>query len=480
MHQILWLLYIAITFISYFKKAKVIPIFKKGNPKLVENYRPISILPVFSKILEKIVHKRLYFYCNRMNIFSNCQFGFRKSHSTSHACTLLTSKITSSFNSKQKTLGIFLDLSKAFDTIDHSILISKLYHYGVRGIPLKWFKSYLFDRKQQVQLNDIFSTNIHTITTGVPQGSILGPLLFSLYVNNFPKCLNHSSAIMFADDTSVFISNSNLTTMYQRANEDLNSIYNWLSANKLSINFTKTKYVMFRTLRSKPPPSNLSLSVHGKKIERVSEINFLGITYNENLSWKKHMLKILGKIRSSYGAIRKIRSYLTNKHLHILYYSMIYSHINYCLTTWFHGNKVIANKIQRVCNKFYNMFDRHIPSKKTTKTHKALVTSSNTKFLTLDQCLIKNSALFMYNYHKNSLPKIFRNFFLTAKSKNVVTRSNSKIIPVSCTFTVSKQSVKFWGPRVWNQLPTNAKQSKTVQSFLQNIQPYLVQNKIKL
>ena len=159
---------------------------------------------------------------------------------------------------------------------------------------------------------------------------------------------------------------------------------------------------------------------------------------------------------------------------------MIYNHINYCLTTWFHGNKVIANKIQKVCNKFNSMFDRHIPSKKTTKTHKALVTSNNTKFLTLDQCLIKNRALFMYNYHKKSLPKIFRNFFFTAKSKNVVTRSNSKIIPVSCTFAVSKQSVKFWGPRIWNQLPTNAKKSKNVQSFLQNIQPYLVQNKIKL
>ena len=174
------------------------------------------------------------------------------------------------------------------------------------------------------------------------------------------------------------------------------------------------------------------------------------------------MLKILGKIRSSYGAIRKIRSSLTNKHLHILYYSMIYSHINYCLTTWFHGNKVIANKIQKVCNKFNNMFDRQIPSKKTTKAHKALVTSTNAKFLTLNQSLIKNSALFMYNYLKNSLPKIFRNFFFTAnaKSKNVVSRSNSKIIPVSCTFTASKLSVKFWGPRVWNQLPTNAKKSK--------------------
>ena len=144
---------------------------------------------------------------------------------------------------------------------------------------------------------------------------------------------------------------------------------------------------------------------------------------------------------------------------------MIYRHINFCLTVWFHGNKVIANKIQKVCNKFNNMLDRHIPSKKTTKTHKALETSNNSKFLTLDQCLIKNSALFMYHYHKNSLPKIFCNFFFTAKNKIVVTRSNSKIIPVSCTFTISKQSVKFWGPKVWNQLPTNVK-SKTLQSFL--------------
>ena len=150
--------------------------------------------------------------------------------------------------------------------------------------------------------------------------------------------------------------------MYQRANDVLNNIYNWLGANKLSLNFIKTKHVLFRTLHSKPPPPHLSLRVNGKNIKRVCEVNFLGITYNENLSWKKHMLKILGRIRSGYGAIRKIRSYLTNKHIHILYYSMIHSNINYCLTTWFHGNKVIANKIQKICDKFNKML--YVPQNK--------------------------------------------------------------------------------------------------------------------
>ena len=139
-----------------------------------------------------------------MNTFSNCKFGFRKSHSTNHACTLLTNKISESFNAKRKVLGIFLDLSKAFDTIAHSILLSKLQNYGVRGTALEWFQSYLTDRYRQVQINDVYSTNILPISRGVPQGPIFGPLLFLLYVNDFSKCLHHSSAMKFADDTSVF------------------------------------------------------------------------------------------------------------------------------------------------------------------------------------------------------------------------------------------------------------------------------------
>ena len=209
-----------------------------------------------------------------MNIFSNFEFGFRKTHSTSHTCTLLTSKITESFNLKLKILGIFLDLSKAFDTIDHTVLLSELYHYGIRGISLQWFKGYLRNKKQQVQINNIMSSKIHTITNGVPQGSILGPLLFLLYINNFPNCMNHSSTKMFADNTSVFVTHPDIKIIYKHANEDLNSNHKLLCTNKLSLNYAKTKYVLLQTAYSKPPSLHLPLQVNEKKIEKVQEINF--------------------------------------------------------------------------------------------------------------------------------------------------------------------------------------------------------------
>ena len=192
------------------KLAKVIPIYKSKNKKLFSNYRPISLLPVLSKVLEKVVHKRLYSFMSKKQIFFESQYGFRDKHSTTDAITELCSNILYGFDKKESTLAVFLDLSKAFDTIDHKILLNKLEYYGIHGTPLQWFKSYLSNRKQFVEYNK-FNSKICTIDCGVPQGSVLGPLLFILYTNDLPKCINKSKSILFADDTTQRISQTTAT-----------------------------------------------------------------------------------------------------------------------------------------------------------------------------------------------------------------------------------------------------------------------------
>ena len=219
-------------FIDIFKVAKVVPVFKKGSTYDVNNYRPISLLPVLSKILEKLVYKRLVSFLNGQSFFHKNQFGFRKNFFTSHATALLVENITTAFEKKQSMFGVFLDLSKAFDTVDHKRLLRKLMHYGVRGLPLEWFPGYLNDRAQQVVCNNQLS-DILKIKCGVPQGAILGPLLFLMYVNDFCRCITKGKTIMFADDTNLFFSESCYEKVFQVVNEELKSIDNWLTANNL-------------------------------------------------------------------------------------------------------------------------------------------------------------------------------------------------------------------------------------------------------
>ena len=191
-------------FINHFKIAKVCPVFKKGNAKDINNYRPISLLSNVLKILEKIMYSRLYSFLEWHHFFFQQQFGFRKNHGTSHALSFLIYNIAESLANKTPTRGVFLDLSKAFDTIDHSILYSKLEHSGIRGIALDCIKSYLTTRMQKLECSGILSNSVNTVKRGVPQGSNLGPLLFLIYVNDFQNCLKYGDSIMFADDTSVF------------------------------------------------------------------------------------------------------------------------------------------------------------------------------------------------------------------------------------------------------------------------------------
>ena len=274
------------------KIAKVVPIFKSGDCALTNNYRPISLLPVISKVIEKIIYTQLSLYFESNKLFSDSQYGFRPNRSTEQATLELTDRIISAMDNNDVPIGIFLDLSKAFDTIDHAILLSKLEHYGVDGIPLQLVKNYLTNRKQYVKLNEV-NSNLLPINTGVPQGSILGPLLFIIYISDFTRASSIVDFICYADDTTLFSTLNNLVNAQNInpdiiINKELAKINEWLEINKLSLNVTKTKFMVFHRQHKhraiKPPVPKIK----NKNIEKVEQFKFLGLTLDSNLNWKKH------------------------------------------------------------------------------------------------------------------------------------------------------------------------------------------------
>ena len=316
------------------KIARVIPLYKAGDPANISNYRPISVLPCFSKMLERIMYNRLHKYLTTEKILYPKQFGFQRGHSTEHAIVKLANQIYESFERNKYTLGVFIDLSKAFDTVNHSVLIKKLQMYGVRGVNLAWFCSYLANRKQYISLGHDRKTGTQNILCGVPQGSILGPLLFLLYVNDLPNS-SVLEPIMFADDTNLFFEHTHLRILFSMVNNELKKIYEWFNANKLSLNVGKTKYSLFHK-PSKTDDLPLLLSkvlINDKEIERVGSIKFLGVLLDEHLSWEEHIRYTEKKIAKNIGLLYRAKPFLGKHSLLTLYYSYIHTYLNYANLT---------------------------------------------------------------------------------------------------------------------------------------------------
>ena len=226
--------------------AKTIPIFKGTGSNLNHcNYRPISLLSTVNKLIEKLMYNRLYSFLSKFSCIYDLQFGFRTNHSTVHALINLTEDIRSSLDNNNFAVGVFVDLQKAFDTVDHKILLSKLEFYGIRGITNQWFNSYFNNRKQFVSINGIYSDETN-IQYGVPQGSVLSPLLFLIYINDSHSTIKFCTTRHFADDTNILIKNKSLKQLKKQLNIDLRNLCNWLKSNKISLNASKTKLIIFR------------------------------------------------------------------------------------------------------------------------------------------------------------------------------------------------------------------------------------------
>ena len=257
-------------YIDDLKLSKTIPIFKeKGNNLECKNYRPISLLSNINKIIEKLLHKRLYKFLSDSNSIYDLQFGFRQGHSTIHALTSLTEQIRKGLDSNKYVGGVFIDLQKAFDTVDHKVLLGKLEHYGIRGVANDLFKSYLNNRRQFVSIKG-FNSEEKVMEYGVPQGSVLGPLLFLIYINDIHNALKHSTTRLFADDTNFLTENSSLDGLQKNLNSDLRNLSTWLKANKISLNASKTELIIFRHPSKIVNYCDLKIKIEGKRLFHLS------------------------------------------------------------------------------------------------------------------------------------------------------------------------------------------------------------------
>lgn len=452
-----------------FKIAKVIPVYKSGDKHLYTNYRPISLLSSFSKVLEKIVAKQMYAFLYSNSILYNHQYGFRRGHSTSHVLIHFLNKIHEALNKNvpEYTLGIFLDLKKAFDTVDHSILLRKLDHYGFRGVSNSWLRNYLTGRFQYVHINGTNSER-REIKFGVPQGSVLGPLLFLIFINDLA---NASSllAFLFADDTTLLLSSNDVTNLFLLANEQLKKISLWFHSNRLTLNITKTRYAVFRS-KNMHLPCNLALSIGNEKISRIgvdgSEqcFKFVGHIIDEHLSWTYHIRHVQNKISSGNYLLARAKNLLPRNILLNIYNCLVRPHLEYGILSW---GGVGISKLKGLLTTQKKAI-RNVAGKPSNSHTNPLFTMLNS--LKFKDLFTLNSAIFMYKFKNNILPRSFQNMFTPCNAPN---RTNSfKVIKSRISFL--DQFPNAYLPKTWNELSGHLKESATLSLFSKKLKETLL------
>ncbi|MFZ2538897.1 MAG: reverse transcriptase family protein, partial [Oscillospiraceae bacterium] len=457
-------------FPSEMKIAKVIPIYKCEARDEFANYRPISLLPTFSKILEKLIFNKLNDFLIKYHVLYDQQYGFRKNYSTELALIDLSDKIAKAIDDKRLTIGIFIDLSKAFDSLKHDILLKKLSHYGVRGIAQDWFRSYLTNREQFVVVNGVRSSK-SKIITGVPQGSILGPLLFLLYINDLCNASALLKFILYADDTNIFYSGNDINEMCNIVNSELKLVIEWFKVNRLSVNSKKTNFMIFGThAKLNKLKSDCTIVLDGIAINRSRSAKFLGVVVDDQLNWKEHIHYISGKIAKNIGIIKRFQHRFDPQTLISLYNTLILPYLNYCNLIWANNKpsrlkhlEVLQKRVIRIINGSH--YCEH-----------ALPLFGKVHQLTLADLNKLSIASFMYQYHAHQMPPQFEGFFcLNSDVHTHLTRQHSKLHMNYARTDIMRQQLRVTGPPMWNSIdPHLISTSLHLQSFKRKLKKQFI------
>ena len=436
------------------KSACVTPVFKSGDKYSVLNYRPISILPFLSKILEKCLVLRILNFANKYKLFSEKQFGFLQKRSTIDAISSLIEHIYTALNERKSTIALFLDLRRAFDTVNHSILLEKLQLYGIRGNVLNLIKSYLTDRTQCVRIGDSLSS-YKTMNIGVGQGSIIGPILFLFYINDLPNVSKLLKTVLFADDTTLFLSHDSSNSVYNDINGELCKFSEWFNANRISVNLDKTYFSIFSTRNFIIE----DLFINHVVVRYEEQGRFLGVFLDNKLTFSNHVTHICSKLSKTVGIMYKISKNIPLSVRISLYYSLFYPYLIYCNLIWGGAAKTNLNPIILLQKKILRII---CGADFLSHTNDLFF---QTKILKFPDVHIFLLCLYFY---KNA------NSF-TNHSHQYSTRNSDHIVPTFQRLTITQRSLNYAAPNAWNDLPAYLKSIPKYSSFKCKLKEYLVQ-----
>ena len=426
---------------SEWKITRVTPLPKTGNSKLVSNYRPISLLSLLSKLIEKIVHNRIYNYLDNFDLLDHRQGGFRPKHSTVKKSSYFVNDLYSAMNDNKFTVAVFINAMKAFDTVNHQILLNKMKKLGIKGNLLEWVRDYHTARYQRTLANNITSKQ-NTITCGVPQGSVLGPLLFIIYINDISKAITNCKVSLYADDTVIYISHSDYLNAVHLIQSDLNRVYTWCDSNKLTINCKKTKFCLYgmRSLVHRGKMLNIKLSLNNQILEQVCSYKYLDLILDEHLNYNKHIKEMNKLVTHKLYLLSKVRKYINETACINIFKTMILSLIEYCDIIYAgtsHGNLSNLDKL------FYRGLRICVNDRVHLNRHELTV---NCKVVPLKDRRLSHLLIFM-NKEKSNQNLI----------KTPLVQTRLHMAPVFNTYKPNNEKARaniiYRGAIEWNKLP---------------------------
>ena len=434
---------------SCWKKKRVTPVFKKGDSDDVNNYRPISILPITMKIFEKVVHSQVSDFLDSSNILSQSQSGFRNKYSTDTAVICVSDFILEELGKGKYVGAVLVDLKKAFDTVDHKILLKKLFCCGFRDTSFAWFESYLSDRVQCTLLGDVCSDLMDESAYGVPQGSVLGPLLFLLYINDIGQSINSTAFHhLYADDTIIVISADSPLRLKKDLSDQLSKVGHWFDQNKLTVNTGKTEIIYFgRENKVKECKSLVPIQFRGDILACKDKVKYLGVIFDENLNWDAQANSARQKAYLKLSKIKSISSFLDDHTKKMLINALVMPHITYCSNSWSTMSKANLNKFESLLN---NM-SKIIPMNKS-----------------FDQIVEYGKTLMMFKGMRDIAPKYLCDRVKPASLRHQIrtrfARNNNVVVPFAKNSFASRTFINS-STHLWNNLPVPMKQCQSILSF---------------